>query len=188
MLGLFVRLGNLGDFCLPTVLGPPIHPRDRFGDSSLFFTLIARLHVGDFDWLTKVIWSFLGLVPGISAVTGALMLRRQLTAVQGAIAALNGGKTVASRRNVNSPNGTRVTVTAEVAGSSTVVPAILFKQLRRHTRVLGRDLGRNRPPTPSEGVSSAFRFASSLTRQADGLWATFSAGMAVPPSVRPNQT
>jgi len=32
-------------------------------------------------------------------------LRRQLTAVQGAIAALNGGKTVASRRNV-SPNGT----------------------------------------------------------------------------------
>ena len=34
-------------------------------------------------------------------------LRRQLTAVQGAIAALNGGKTVASRRNVNSPNGTR---------------------------------------------------------------------------------
>ena len=60
-------------FCLPTVLGPPIHPRDRFGDSSLFFTLIARLHVGDFDWLTKVIWSFLGLVPGISAVTGALM-------------------------------------------------------------------------------------------------------------------
>jgi uncharacterized iron-regulated membrane protein len=60
-------------FCLPAVLGPPIHPRDRFGDSSLFFTLIARLHVGDFDWLTKVIWSFLGLVPGISAVTGALM-------------------------------------------------------------------------------------------------------------------
>jgi len=34
-------------------------------------------------------------------------LRRQLTAVQGAIAALNGCKTVASRRNVNSPNGTR---------------------------------------------------------------------------------
>ncbi len=33
-------------------------------------------------------------------------LRRQLTAVQGAIAALNGGKTVASRRNVSSPNGT----------------------------------------------------------------------------------
>jgi hypothetical protein len=32
-------------------------------------------------------------------------LRRQLTAVQGAIAALNGGKAVASRRNV-SPNGT----------------------------------------------------------------------------------
>ena len=34
-------------------------------------------------------------------------LRRQLTAVQGAIAALNGGtKTAASRRNVSSPNGT----------------------------------------------------------------------------------
>ena len=32
-------------------------------------------------------------------------LRRQLTAVQGAIAALNGGKTVASRRNA-SPNVT----------------------------------------------------------------------------------
>jgi hypothetical protein len=33
-------------------------------------------------------------------------LRRQLTAVQGAIAALNGAsKTVASRRNVSSPNG-----------------------------------------------------------------------------------
>jgi len=34
-------------------------------------------------------------------------LRRQLTAVQGAIAALHGAtKTVASRRNVSSPNGT----------------------------------------------------------------------------------
>jgi hypothetical protein len=34
-------------------------------------------------------------------------LRQQLMAVQGAIAALNGGKTVASRRNVSSPNGTQ---------------------------------------------------------------------------------
>ena len=33
-------------------------------------------------------------------------LQRQLTAVQGAIAALNGGNPVASRRNVSSPNGT----------------------------------------------------------------------------------
>ena len=34
-------------------------------------------------------------------------LRRQLTPVQGAIAALNDGNTVASGRNVSSPNGTR---------------------------------------------------------------------------------
>ena len=60
-------------FCLPAVLGPPIHPLDRFGDSSPFFTLITRLHMGDFDRWTKVVWSFLGLVPSVSAVTGALM-------------------------------------------------------------------------------------------------------------------
>ncbi len=60
-------------FCLPAVLGAPIHPRDLFGGSSLFFTLIARLHLGDFDWFTKVLWSILGLVPAVSAVTGALM-------------------------------------------------------------------------------------------------------------------
>ena len=33
-------------------------------------------------------------------------LRRQLTAVQGAIAALNGGKTAVSPRHASSPNGT----------------------------------------------------------------------------------
>ena len=43
-------------------------------------------------------------------------LRRQLTAVQGAIAALNGGtKAVASHRNVSSPNGTHVKRTMSAA-------------------------------------------------------------------------
>ena len=42
-------------------------------------------------------------------------LRQQLTAVQGAIAALNGGKTVASRRNVNGQNGTHAKRTMSAA-------------------------------------------------------------------------
>jgi uncharacterized iron-regulated membrane protein len=55
-------------FCLPVILG-----LRRFGNPTLFFVLIRRLHLGDFNGLTKVVWTFLGLVPGVLAVTGALM-------------------------------------------------------------------------------------------------------------------
>ncbi len=69
-------------------------------------------------------------------------LQRQLTAVQGAIAALNGGNPVASRRNVSSPNGTH--------GKRTMSAAVRrgFLAQRRHA---GRRSRRRRQRRRSRG-------------------------------------
>jgi uncharacterized iron-regulated membrane protein len=52
-------------FCFPTVFSALI------GGSFLFW--IAQLHIGRFDWFTEALWTILGLIPAVSAVTGALM-------------------------------------------------------------------------------------------------------------------
>lgn len=58
-------------FCLPAVLGPPIHAQDIITGS--FFSTISKLHVGSFDWFTRALWTILGLAPAIAAGTGAVM-------------------------------------------------------------------------------------------------------------------
>ena len=55
-------------FCFPALFSPRIH---LFSGS--FLSWIARLHMGRFGWFTEALWTVLGLVPAISAVTGALM-------------------------------------------------------------------------------------------------------------------
>ena len=55
-------------FCFPAVFTPRIQ---LFGGS--FLSWIARLHMGRFGWVTEALWTVLGLVPAVSAVTGALM-------------------------------------------------------------------------------------------------------------------
>ena len=57
-------------FCFPGVFSPSIHATD-LGTS--FLSLIAELHVGRFNGLTKAVWTILGFVPAASAVTGAVM-------------------------------------------------------------------------------------------------------------------
>jgi uncharacterized iron-regulated membrane protein len=55
-------------FCFPALFGPSVH---LF--AGLFLSWIAQLHFGRFNALTESLWTLFGLVPGISAVTGALM-------------------------------------------------------------------------------------------------------------------
>jgi uncharacterized iron-regulated membrane protein len=55
-------------FCFPALFGPGVH---LF--AGLFLSWIAQLHFGRFNPLTESLWTLFGLVPGISAVTGALM-------------------------------------------------------------------------------------------------------------------
>jgi uncharacterized iron-regulated membrane protein len=38
-----------------------------------FLSLISQLHMGRFNWFTEAVWTVVGLVPAISAVTGVLM-------------------------------------------------------------------------------------------------------------------
>jgi uncharacterized iron-regulated membrane protein len=55
-------------FCFPELFGSGVH---LF--AGLFLSWIAQLHFGRFNPLTESLWTIFGLVPGISAVTGALM-------------------------------------------------------------------------------------------------------------------
>src|SRR2546427_3354223 len=56
-------------FCFPAVsFNPRIHV---IGGS--FLSLLAQLHFGRFGWFTETLWTIVGLVPAVSAVTGALM-------------------------------------------------------------------------------------------------------------------
>ena len=56
-------------FCFPVLtFSPRIH---LMGGS--FLSLITQLHFGRFNWLTESLWTMVGLVPAVSAITGALM-------------------------------------------------------------------------------------------------------------------
>jgi uncharacterized iron-regulated membrane protein len=55
-------------FCFPVLFGPSVHVF-----AGLFLSWIAQLHFGRFNWFTESLWTLFGLVPGISAITGALM-------------------------------------------------------------------------------------------------------------------
>jgi uncharacterized iron-regulated membrane protein len=67
---LFVMVWGISGiyFCFPAVFTPRIH---LFGGS--FLSWIAQLHMGRFGWVTEALWTVLGLVPAVPAVTGALM-------------------------------------------------------------------------------------------------------------------
>jgi uncharacterized iron-regulated membrane protein len=56
-------------FCFPAIsFSPRLH---QVGGS--FLSLISQLHMGRFNWFTEAVWTLVGLVPAVSAVTGALM-------------------------------------------------------------------------------------------------------------------
>lgn len=56
-------------FCFPAVsFSPGLH---LVGGA--FLSLIAQLHFGRFNWFTEAVWTIAGLVPAMSAITGALM-------------------------------------------------------------------------------------------------------------------
>jgi uncharacterized iron-regulated membrane protein len=56
-------------FCFPAIsFSPGIHLV-----AGSFLALLAQLHLGRFNWFTEALWTILGVVPAVSAVTGALM-------------------------------------------------------------------------------------------------------------------
>ena len=68
---LFIMIWGISGiyFCFPVLFGPA--GRQLIG--GLFLSWIAQLHFGRFNAWTEPLWTLLGLVPGISAVTGVLM-------------------------------------------------------------------------------------------------------------------
>jgi uncharacterized iron-regulated membrane protein len=48
-----------------------VDPTDRFYDTALFW--LSEVHFGRFDWLTKALWSVMGLLLAFLAVTGLLV-------------------------------------------------------------------------------------------------------------------
>jgi uncharacterized iron-regulated membrane protein len=63
---------------VPQVFNPlfVVDPHDRFADSSLFW--LSRLHFARFGLLVEIIWSLLGLVPAILALTGIFVCCRRV--------------------------------------------------------------------------------------------------------------
>lgn len=56
-------------FCFPALsFNPRIHVM-----AGSFLSLLTELHFGRFNWFTQALWTIIGLVPAVSAVTGALM-------------------------------------------------------------------------------------------------------------------
>ena len=56
-------------FCFPAL---SFNPQIRLMGGSFLF-LLTQLHFGRFNWSTEALWTIVGLVPAVSAVTGALM-------------------------------------------------------------------------------------------------------------------
>ena len=56
-------------FCFPALsFNPRLHVI-----AGSFLSLLTELHFGRFNWFTQALWTIIGLVPAVSAVTGALM-------------------------------------------------------------------------------------------------------------------
>jgi uncharacterized iron-regulated membrane protein len=53
-----------------------LDPRDRFSDRVLFW--LSQVHFGRFGWFSKALWSVLGLVPAVLAVTGVFICCRRM--------------------------------------------------------------------------------------------------------------
>jgi uncharacterized iron-regulated membrane protein len=53
-----------------------LDPSDRFTDQVLFW--LTEVHFGRFGWLTRALWSFLGLIPTVLAFTGVFICCRRL--------------------------------------------------------------------------------------------------------------
>lgn len=67
---LFVMVWGISGiyFCFPALFGPGVH---IFAGS--FLSWMTQLHFGRFNGVTEALWTIAGLVPGVSAATGALM-------------------------------------------------------------------------------------------------------------------
>jgi uncharacterized iron-regulated membrane protein len=67
---LFVMVWGISGiyFCFPALFGPGVHIF-----AGLFLSWLTQLHFGRFNGATEALWTVVGFVPAISAVTGALM-------------------------------------------------------------------------------------------------------------------
>ena len=65
-------------FAFPAVANPlfRIDPADRYTDQGLF--ALSQLHFGRFAWLSKVVWSLVGLAPAVLAFTGLFICCRRI--------------------------------------------------------------------------------------------------------------
>jgi uncharacterized iron-regulated membrane protein len=53
-----------------------IDPGDRFTDQTLLW--LSLLHFGRFGWFSEALWTFLGLMPGLLAITGVFLCCRRM--------------------------------------------------------------------------------------------------------------
>jgi uncharacterized iron-regulated membrane protein len=53
-----------------------LDPKDSVTDQGLLW--LSELHFGRFGWITKTVWSVLGLAPAVLAFTGAFVCCRRV--------------------------------------------------------------------------------------------------------------
>jgi uncharacterized iron-regulated membrane protein len=66
-------------FCFPqaaNVLSRFVDPRDRYADVML--DSLSMFHFGRFNWVTKAVWSLLGLLPSVLSLTGVFLCCRRM--------------------------------------------------------------------------------------------------------------
>jgi uncharacterized iron-regulated membrane protein len=65
-------------FAFPAVVNPLLRfdPADRYVDTMFYW--LSQVHFGRFGWISKMIWSIVGLVPAILAFTGLFICCRRM--------------------------------------------------------------------------------------------------------------
>ena len=77
---LFILMWGLSAiyFAFPAVANPlfRLDPRDRYTDTAFFW--LSEVHFGRWGWVSKILWSIVGLVPAALAFTGVFICCRRM--------------------------------------------------------------------------------------------------------------
>lgn len=77
---LFILIWGLSAiyFAFPALVNPlfRLDPKDRYTDTAFFW--LSETHFGRFGWISKIIWSMVGLAPAALAYTGVFICCRRM--------------------------------------------------------------------------------------------------------------
>jgi uncharacterized iron-regulated membrane protein len=77
---LFILMWGLSGiyFAFPSLINPlfRLDPADRYTDTAFFW--LSEAHFGRFAWISKILWSIVGMVPAALAFTGVFICCRRM--------------------------------------------------------------------------------------------------------------